>query len=87
MSMTWATPASAFDIFDPEVTATFLAYPWHHAPLNPRRLAQRLVHARLPAGALRAEGGDDVVVEAERNLRLGRARRGSWLSPAGGRDE
>ena len=25
--MTWATPASAFDIFDSEVTATFLAYP------------------------------------------------------------
>ena len=34
------------------------------APLNPRRFPQRFVHARLPAGALRAEGGDDVVVEA-----------------------
>ena len=31
-------------------------------PLNPRCFPQRLVHARLPAGALGAEGGDDVLV-------------------------
>ena len=40
-------------------------------PLNPRRFPQRLVHSGLPAGALGAEGGDDVLVEAERGLVLG----------------
>jgi hypothetical protein len=47
----------------------------HSPPLNPRRLAQRFVHARLPAGALGAEGGDYVLVQAEGDLGLGRAGR------------
>ena len=50
--------------------------------LNPRRFPQRLVHARLPAGALGAEGGDYVLVEAERDLRLGRSRRAATADDA-----
>ena len=61
-------------------------------PSNPRRFPQRLVHAGLPAGALGAEGGDDVLVEAERGLVLGRlvhARPAgtSWVQSFRGDDE
>src|SRR5437667_3575580 len=39
--------------------------------LEPRRLAQRQIDAPLPAGSARAEMGDDVAVEPERDELLG----------------
>src|SRR5437867_3531753 len=48
--------------------------------LEPRRLAQRQIDAPLPAGPARAEMGDDVAVEPERDELLG--WRLLWSAPA-----